>query len=168
MSKIKVENTVVEMNGDEMTRIIWDFIKNKLILPYLDIPLEYYDLGIEERDRTVDNVTIQAANDTYGVDDRLAMVKEMEELSTLVLEITNTQDANGKSIFAGFKAATSAFNKRLDGTVEYVGDRGKHALQDWKLGFTLYKVCWLRPNSHPQRDCQAETGEHRRSRVVQQ
>ena len=49
-------------------------------------------------------LSIQAANDTYGVDDRLAMVKEMEELSTLVLEITNTQDANGKSIFAGFKA----------------------------------------------------------------
>ncbi len=69
MSKIKVENTVVEMDGDEMTRIIWDFIKNKLILPYLDIPLEYYDLGIEERDRTDDNVTIQAAKATlkHGV-----------------------------------------------------------------------------------------------------
>ncbi len=69
MSKIKVKNTVVEMDGDEMTRIIWDFIKNKLILPYLDIPLEYYDLGIEERDRTDDNVTIQAANATlkHGV-----------------------------------------------------------------------------------------------------
>ena len=69
MSKIKVENTVVEMDGDEMTRIIWDFIKNKLILPYLDIPLEYYDLGIEERDLTNDNVTIQAANATlkHGV-----------------------------------------------------------------------------------------------------
>ena len=69
MSKIKVENVVVEMDGDEMTRIIWDFIKNKLILPYLDIPLEYYDLGIEERDHTDDNVTIQAANATlkYGV-----------------------------------------------------------------------------------------------------
>ncbi len=69
MSKIKVENTVVEMDGDEMTRIIWDFIKNKLILPYLDIPLEYYDLGIEERDRTDDNVTIQAAHATlkHGV-----------------------------------------------------------------------------------------------------
>ena len=69
MSKIKVENTVVEMDGDEMTRFIWDFIKNKLILPYLDIPLEYYDLGIEERDRTDDNVTIQAANATlkHGV-----------------------------------------------------------------------------------------------------
>ena len=69
MSKIKVENTVVEMDGDEMTRIIWDFIKNKLILPYLNIPLEYYDLGIEERDRTDDNVTVQAANATlkHGV-----------------------------------------------------------------------------------------------------
>ena len=69
MSKIKVENTVVEMDGDEMTRIIWDFIKNKLILPYLNIPLEYYDLGIEERDRSDDNVTIQAANATlkHGV-----------------------------------------------------------------------------------------------------
>jgi isocitrate dehydrogenase len=69
MSKIKVENTVVEMDGDEMTRIIWDFIKNKLILPYLNIPLEYYDLGIEERDHTDDNVTIQAANATlkHGV-----------------------------------------------------------------------------------------------------
>ena len=69
MSKIKVENSVVEMDGDEMTRIIWDFIKNKLILPYLDIPLEYYDLGIEERDRTDDNVTIQAAQATlkHGV-----------------------------------------------------------------------------------------------------
>ncbi len=69
MSKIKVENIVVEMDGDEMTRIMWDFIKNKLILPYLDIPLEYYDLGIEERDRTDDNVTIQAAHATlkHGV-----------------------------------------------------------------------------------------------------
>ena len=52
MSKIKVANPVVELDGDEMTRIIWDFIKQKLILPYLDIDLKYYDLGIEERDRT--------------------------------------------------------------------------------------------------------------------
>jgi isocitrate dehydrogenase len=61
MSKIKVENPVVELDGDEMTRIIWDFIKKKLILPYLDIDLLYYDLGIEERDRTEDQVTIDAA-----------------------------------------------------------------------------------------------------------
>ena len=62
MTKIKVANPVVELDGDEMTRIIWDFIKKKLILPYLDVDLEYYDLGIEARDRTNDQVTIDAAN----------------------------------------------------------------------------------------------------------
>jgi len=61
MSKIKVENPVVELDGDEMTRIIWDFIKQKLILPYLDIDLLYYDLGIESRDATEDQITIDAA-----------------------------------------------------------------------------------------------------------
>ena len=61
MSKIKVANPVVELDGDEMTRIIWDFIKQKLILPYLDIDLKYYDLGIEERDRTNDQITVDAA-----------------------------------------------------------------------------------------------------------
>ena len=67
MSKIKVANPVVEMDGDEMTRIIWDFIKKKLILPYLDIDLLYYDLGIEERDRTDDQVTVDAAMKTREV-----------------------------------------------------------------------------------------------------
>jgi isocitrate dehydrogenase len=62
MAKIKVANPVVELDGDEMTRIIWHFIKDKLIHPYLDIPLEYYDLGIEHRDATNDQVTIDAAN----------------------------------------------------------------------------------------------------------
>src|SRR5882757_9905321 len=69
MAKIKVLNPVVEMDGDEMTRIIWQFIKDKLILPYLDIELDYYDLGIEHRDATDDQVTIDSANATkkYGV-----------------------------------------------------------------------------------------------------
>ncbi len=67
MSKIKVDNPIVEMDGDEMTRIIWDFIKKKLILPYLDIDLLYYDLGIEERDRTDDQITIDAAEKTKEV-----------------------------------------------------------------------------------------------------
>ena len=62
MSKIKVENPVVELDGDEMTRIIWDFIKQKLILPYLDIDLLYYDLSIQERDRTDDQITVDAAH----------------------------------------------------------------------------------------------------------
>ncbi len=61
MSKIKVANPVVEMDGDEMTRIIWQFIKDKLILPYLDIELDYYDLGMENRDATNDQVTIDSA-----------------------------------------------------------------------------------------------------------
>jgi isocitrate dehydrogenase len=62
MSKIKVQGTIVELDGDEMTRIIWQFIKDKLILPYLDVDLEYYDLGIEHRDATDDQVTVDAAN----------------------------------------------------------------------------------------------------------
>jgi len=69
MSKIKVVGTVVEMDGDEMTRIIWQFIKDQLILPYLDINLDYYDLSIENRDATDDQVTIDSANATkkHGV-----------------------------------------------------------------------------------------------------
>ncbi|MEX0348679.1 MAG: NADP-dependent isocitrate dehydrogenase [Paracoccaceae bacterium] len=67
MTKIKVDNPIVEMDGDEMTRIMWQFIKDKLILPYLDIDLLYYDLGIEERDRTEDQVTINAAEKTKEV-----------------------------------------------------------------------------------------------------
>ena len=62
MSKIKVTGTVVELDGDEMTRIIWDLIKKKLILPYLDVNLEYYDLGVEHRDATKDQVTVDAAH----------------------------------------------------------------------------------------------------------
>jgi isocitrate dehydrogenase len=69
VAKIKVDNPVVEMDGDEMTRIIWQFIKDKLILPYLDIELDYYDLGIEHRDATDDQVTIDSADATkrHGV-----------------------------------------------------------------------------------------------------
>ena len=76
MSKIKVENPVVELDGDEMTRIIWDFIKQKLILPYLDIDLKYYDLGIEERDRTDDQITVDAAEaiKQYGVGVKCATI----------------------------------------------------------------------------------------------
>ena len=62
MSKIKVDNPVVELDGDEMTRIIWKFIKDKLILPYLDLDIKYYDLGMESRDNTDDQITVDAAN----------------------------------------------------------------------------------------------------------
>ncbi|MGZ5939427.1 MAG: NADP-dependent isocitrate dehydrogenase [Rhizomicrobium sp.] len=76
MDKIKVANPVVELDGDEMTRIIWALIRNKLILPYLDIKLEYYDLGIEHRDATNDQVTIDAAEaiKKYGVGVKCATI----------------------------------------------------------------------------------------------
>jgi isocitrate dehydrogenase len=76
VAKIKVKNPVVEMDGDEMTRIIWQFIKDKLILPYLDIQLDYYDLGIESRDATNDQITIDAANATkqHGVGVKCATI----------------------------------------------------------------------------------------------
>ena len=62
MPKIKVVNPIVELDGDEMTRIIWAFIKEKLVLPYLDVDLKYYDLGIESRDASEDKITVDAAN----------------------------------------------------------------------------------------------------------
>ena len=61
MAKISIKNPVVELDGDEMTRIIWDFIKKKLILPYLDIDLKYYDLSVQNRDQTNDEITVEAA-----------------------------------------------------------------------------------------------------------
>src|SRR3979411_2974932 len=76
MTKIKVENPVVELDGDEMTRIIWSFIKEQLILPYLDVDLKYYDLGIEKRDETNDQITVDAANaiKEYGVGVKCATI----------------------------------------------------------------------------------------------
>lgn len=76
MQKIKVQNPVVELDGDEMTRVIWSFIKEKLILPYLDIDLKYYDLGVEYRDETNDQVTVDAAHaiKKYGVGVKCATI----------------------------------------------------------------------------------------------
>ncbi|MCL4146317.1 UNVERIFIED_CONTAM: hypothetical protein GTU68_002720 [Idotea baltica] len=81
MSKIKVENPVVELDGDEMTRIMWDFIKQKLILPYLDIDLKYYDLGIEARDDTNDQITVDAAEaiKKHGVGVKCATITPDEQ-----------------------------------------------------------------------------------------
>ena len=81
MSKIKVENPVVELDGDEMTRIIWAFIKEKLIHPYLDVDLKYYDLGIQARDDTDDQITIDAANaiKEFGVGVKCATITPDEE-----------------------------------------------------------------------------------------
>lgn len=76
MGKIKVNNPVVELDGDEMTRIIWALIKDKLIKPYLDVDLHYYDLSIEHRDATEDRVTVEAAEaiQKYGVGVKCATI----------------------------------------------------------------------------------------------
>src|SRR3989344_9225298 len=76
MQKIKVKNPVVELDGDEMTRIIWAFIKQKLILPYLELDIKYFDLGIENRDKTNDQVTVDSANaiKQYGVGIKCATI----------------------------------------------------------------------------------------------
>ena len=81
MSKIKVKNPVVELDGDEMTRIIWDFIKQKLILPYLDIELKYFDLSMESRDKTDDQITVDSANaiKKYGVGVKCATITPDKE-----------------------------------------------------------------------------------------
>jgi len=81
MSKIKVKNPVVELDGDEMTRIIWKFIKEQLILPYLDIDLKYFDLGIESRDATDDQITVDAANaiKQHGVGVKCATITPDED-----------------------------------------------------------------------------------------
>ncbi|MDG2243702.1 MAG: NADP-dependent isocitrate dehydrogenase [Rhodospirillaceae bacterium] len=81
MSKIKVKNPIVELDGDEMTRIIWEFIKGKLILPYLDVDLKYFDLGVEARDATDDQITIDAANaiKEYGVGVKCATITPDEQ-----------------------------------------------------------------------------------------
>ncbi|MBT4741043.1 MAG: NADP-dependent isocitrate dehydrogenase [Rhodospirillaceae bacterium] len=81
MSKIKVKNPIVELDGDEMTRIIWEFIKSKLILPYLDIDLKYFDLSVEARDETDDQITIDAANaiKEHGVGVKCATITPDEQ-----------------------------------------------------------------------------------------
>jgi isocitrate dehydrogenase len=81
MSKIKVKNPVVELDGDEMTRIIWSFIKEKLIKPYLDLNIKYYDLGVESRDKTLDQITIDSANaiNEHGVGIKCATITPDEE-----------------------------------------------------------------------------------------
>ena len=87
MSKIKIKNPVVEIDGDEMTRIIWHFIKDKLILPYLDIDLKYFDLGLENRNKTNDQVTIEAAKaiKDFGIGIKCATItpdkKRVEEFN---------------------------------------------------------------------------------------
>ena len=107
MTKIKVANPVVELDGDEMTRIIWKFIKEKLILPYLDLDIKYYDLGIEYRDETNDQVTIDAANaiKKYGVGIKCA---------TITPDEARVKEFNLKQMW---KSPNGTIRNILDGTV---------------------------------------------------
>ena len=88
MEKIKMKTPLVEMDGDEMTRVIWKMIKDKLILPYIDLKSEYYDLGLEYRDETDDRVTVDSANATlkYGVAVKCATITPNNERMTDVEE----------------------------------------------------------------------------------
>src|ERR1700729_4367166 len=105
--KIKVANPVVELDGDEMTRIIWKFIKDKLILPYLEIDIKYYDLGVEYRDQTDDQVTIDAANaiKQYGVGIKCA---------TITPDEARVKEFNLKQMW---KSPNGTIRNILDGTV---------------------------------------------------
>ncbi|MBA2499435.1 MAG: isocitrate dehydrogenase (NADP(+)) [Chitinophagaceae bacterium] len=105
--KIKVKNPVVELDGDEMTRIIWKFIKEKLILPYIEVDIKYYDLGIEHRDETHDQVTVDAANaiKQYGVGIKCATITPDEE---------RVKEFNLKQMW---KSPNGTIRNILDGTV---------------------------------------------------
>ena len=107
MAKIKVVNPIVELDGDEMTRIIWQFIKEKLILPYLDVDLKYYDLGIEYRDQTDDKVTIESAEaiKKYGVGVKCA---------TITPDEARVKEFNLKKMW---KSPNGTIRNILDGTV---------------------------------------------------
>lgn len=107
MSKIKVVNPIVDLDGDEMTRIIWQFIKDKLILPYLDVDIKYYDLGIEHRDATDDKVTVEAAEaiKKYGVGVKCATITPDEARVT---------EFNLKKMW---KSPNGTIRNILDGTV---------------------------------------------------
>ncbi|BAE49412.1 NADP-dependent isocitrate dehydrogenase [Paramagnetospirillum magneticum] len=107
MNKIKVANPIVELDGDEMTRIIWKFIKDKLILPYLDVDLKYYDLGIEYRDKTDDKVTIEASEaiKKYGVGVKCA---------TITPDEARVKEFNLKKMW---KSPNGTIRNILDGTV---------------------------------------------------
>ena len=107
MKKIKVANPVVELDGDEMTRIIWSFIKTKLILPYLDIDIKYFDLGMEYRDKTDDKVTIEAAEaiKKYNVGIKCA---------TITPDEARVKEFNLKQMW---KSPNGTIRNILDGTV---------------------------------------------------
>lgn len=125
MSKIKVKNPLVEMDGDEMTRIIWQMIKDWLILPYLDIDLKYFDLGIQERDKTEDKVTVEAAEaiKVYGVGVKCA---------TITPDEARVKEFNLKKMW---KSPNGTIRNILNGTVfrePILIANVPHYVQHWK------------------------------------
>src|SRR5258707_5597247 len=126
VGKIKVKNPIVEMDGDEMTRIIWKTIREKLILPYLDVELKYYDLGVEARDKTNDQITIDAANATrkYGVAVKCATITPDEGR---VKEFNLAQR---------WRTRTGTFCIILDGTffgIPFICKNVRRTVPHWKL-----------------------------------
>ncbi len=107
MSKIKVANPIVELEGDEMTRIIWKFIKDKLVLPYIDLDIKYYDLGIESRDATNDQITIDAA-------EAIKIHKVGIKCATITPDEDRVKEFNLKSMW---KSPNGTIRNILDGTV---------------------------------------------------
>src|ERR1700753_362156 len=107
MAKIKVTNPVVELDGDEMTRIIWQYIKDKLINPFLDVQLQYFDLGMEYRDKTDDQVTVDAAN-------AIKKVGVGVKCATITPDEARVKEFNLKQMW---KSPNGTIRNILDGTV---------------------------------------------------
>jgi isocitrate dehydrogenase len=105
--KIKVENPVVDMDGDEMTRIIWKLIKDQLILPFLDINIQYFDLGMEHRDKTNDQVTLDAAN-------AIKVCKVGIKCATITPDEVRVKEFNLKQMW---KSPNGTIRNELNGTV---------------------------------------------------
>ncbi len=130
MEKIKMLTPLVEMDGDEMTRILWKMIKDELILPYVDLKTEYYDLGLNERERTKDQVTILSANATkkYGVAVKCATITP------------NKQRVEEYNLSEMWKSPNGTIRAMLDGTVfrtPIIIDSIKPAVKNWKMPITI-------------------------------
>ena len=133
MAKIKVEGKVVELDGDEMTRVIWKDIKDRLILPYLDVDLDYYDLGIENRDATDDQVTIDAAK-----------AIQREHVGVKCATITpNAQRVEEYHLHQMWKSPNGTIRAVLDGTVfraPIMIDSIKPVVKNWKKPITIARL----------------------------
>ena len=118
MPKIKVKNPLVEIDGDEMTKIIWKIIKEKLILPYLDIDLKYFDLGIKNRDFTDDEVTINAANAIKG--HKMSMLQDLERERSLEIDALMT-------VVQEMGQMTAVSTPHIDVVLALIKERGRQA-----------------------------------------